>query len=354
MMNYRDEFKNIIENIKINQTTPPEEFNNSMQPMIQFIQKNIPAALYKFRECTEHNLDAFDKNEIWLSKASNFNDLHDSLLFFDKTAMLKQAQQRLSPENIPAIFEYLKQSPAIIDQYNFTNPDIHTAITDKLNTLDNQTFSNMIQQLSSNIDMFLESYFCNLKNEIRNRTKMACFSENIKSPLMWAHYADNHKGFAIEYDFRGNDISQCANCRNRSCNNIKWAAIYPMIYSDTRFDATQYGKWYIEHCMKIYLGIREETVFDDEFLFTKVALHKSNDWEYEKEWRIICSTPNTATEQKDCYPIKKKPVAVYLGSQISDIHRKILTHFADANGIAIFQMYVDDYASKYELNYNPL
>jgi len=353
-MNYRDEFKNIIENIKVNQMTPPDEFNNCIQPMIQFIQKNIPGELYKFSECAENNLDAFDKNEIWLSKASNFNDLHDSLLFFDKTAMLKQAQERLSPENIPAIFWHLKQSPSVLEQFNFINADIHAAITDKLNTLDGQLFSNMIQQLSSNLDMILESYFYNLKNEIRNRTKIACFSENIKSPLMWAHYADNHKGFAIEYDFRGNSISLCANCPNRSCSNIKWAAIYPIIYSDTRFDATQYGKWYIEQCMKIYLGIKEETVFDDEFLFTKAALHKSNDWEYEKEWRIICSTPDAATEQKDCYPIKKKPVAIYLGSQISDIHRKILTHIADANGIAKFQMYVDDYASKYELNYNPL
>ena len=52
MMNYRDEFKNIIENIKINQTTPPEEFNNSMQPMIQFIQKNMRSTGSYFVERT--------------------------------------------------------------------------------------------------------------------------------------------------------------------------------------------------------------------------------------------------------------------------------------------------------------
>jgi len=65
--------------------------------MIQFVQKDISETLYKFRKCAEHNLDSFDKNEIWLSTASNFSDLHDSLLFFDKPAMLKQAHQRLSP-----------------------------------------------------------------------------------------------------------------------------------------------------------------------------------------------------------------------------------------------------------------
>ena len=52
-MNYRDEFKKIIENIKVSRMTPPEKFNAEMQPLIHFIQNNIPAALYRFRECTE-------------------------------------------------------------------------------------------------------------------------------------------------------------------------------------------------------------------------------------------------------------------------------------------------------------
>lgn len=353
-MDYRNEYEKIIENIKLNRMTPPEKFNNQILPLINFIQINTPASLYKFRECTENNLDALVKDEIWLSKASKFNDLHDSLLFFDKPAILNQAQQIFSPENITVMFESLKHPETIMKQFTFQNSDMQTAITEKLKTLDSDTFFNMVQQLSTNLDHFLETYFIYLKNEIRNQTKMACLSENIKSPLMWAHYADNHKGFAIEYDFRGNNISQCANCPNRSCNNIKLATIYPIIYSDNRFDATQYGKWYIEQYIKMYLGIKEQAFFEDEFLYTKVALHKSIDWKYEKEWRIICSTPNPATEQKDCYPIQKKPTAIYFGSQISDIHRKILTHIADEKGIAKYQVYVEDYAPKYELNYKPL
>ncbi len=90
-MNYRNEFEKIIENIKLNRMTPPEIFNEQILPMINFIQKHTPASLYKFRECTENNLDALYKDEIWLSKASKFNDLHDSLLFFDKPTILKQA-----------------------------------------------------------------------------------------------------------------------------------------------------------------------------------------------------------------------------------------------------------------------
>lgn len=145
----------------------------------------------------------------------------------------------------------MKQSQLMLSRFNFDNSDMQTAISNGLSTLDEQTFYRMVQQLVPNLDKFLGTYFESLKNNIRNQTKIACLSENIKSPLMWAHYANNHKGFAIAYDFRGNNISQCANCMNRSCSNIKLATIYPIIYSDNRFDATQYGKWYVEQYMKL-------------------------------------------------------------------------------------------------------
>ena len=62
---------------------------------------------------------------------------------------------------------------------------------------------------------------------------------------------------------------------NRSCSNIKLATIYPIIYSDNRFDATQYGKWYVEQYMKQCLGINIDAVYEDELIYTKAALYKS-------------------------------------------------------------------------------
>ncbi len=87
-MNYRNEFEKIIENIKISASAPKDEMDRQFQPLIQFIRKNVPEQLYKFRECTEYSIDAFEKGELWLSKASLFNDLHDSLFLFDKNAII--------------------------------------------------------------------------------------------------------------------------------------------------------------------------------------------------------------------------------------------------------------------------
>lgn len=350
-MNCRYEFEKIIENIEINNNTTPEEFKSQLQPLIEFIQNNIPKQLFRFRSCTEYNFDAFENDQIWLSKASMFNDPHDSLLFFDKPSILEQAKKIFSVQNIPAILQYLKQYQTSLPQTDFLNPDMQSLIANRLDLLDEQTLSGLIQQMIPNLDTFLDTLFTNLKSEIRNQLKMACLSESIESPLMWAHYADNHKGFALEYDFRGNNISQCTNCPNHSCNNIRLATIYPMIYSDKRFDATSYGKWRVEQYIKSYLGIVAETNYKDDFLSIRAALHKSNDWKYENEWRIICSTPNPITEQQNRYPIIKKPIAIYFGCQIPDIYRKMLTHIADEKGIAKYQMYVKDYSYKYELDY---
>lgn len=52
-MSYRDEFEKIMEGIKISPTAPKEEVDRQFLPLIQFIGKNVPEQLYKFRGCAE-------------------------------------------------------------------------------------------------------------------------------------------------------------------------------------------------------------------------------------------------------------------------------------------------------------
>ena len=127
-----------------------------------------------------------------------------------------------------------------------------------------------------------------------------------------------------------------------------------MIYSDKRFDATAYGMWEAEQYIKKQIGAQTETNYCDPLLAMKIALHKSSDWTYEDEWRIICSTPDPFDDQKDRYPISKKPVAIYFGCQIPNIYREMLTHIADEKGIEKYQMYVKNDSQKYELDFRPI
>lgn len=353
-MAYRDEFAKIIDGITINSNMPKEELNHQTRLLTQFINEHVPKELFKFRGCTEFSLDAFEKDELWLSKASLFNDPHDALFFFNKSYILKSINDMFSSGKMYAILDALVKGQISIEQLHPLTSDAKQWAMDIFSVLDAKQLTDMVWESIPAFNTFLDQCFCSVKESIRNSIKMVCLSESIRSPLMWAHYADNNKGFALGYDFRNNEITQCSNCPNRSCNNIKLATIYPVIYSNDRFDATSYGQWYVQQCVNDILRLPMGEPFYNEFLFIKAALFKSNDWIYENEWRIICSTPNPDVEIKDRYPIKKAPIAIYFGCQIPDIYRKMLMHIADQKGIAKFQMYVKNYSSKYELDFDPI
>ena len=353
-MSFRDEFARRIEDINLGKNTSKEEFDSKVTPLLQFISNNLPEQLFKFRGCTEYSLDAFEKDELWLSKASLFNDLHDSLLFFDKSYILKTIEEMFSNGNMLALFTALTKGQVPLEQNHILTSDVQQRVTSLFSSMDAEQLTDMVWKSVPNFSEFLDQCFYFAKEGIRENIKMVCLSESIKSPLMWAHYADNNKGFALGYDFRNNEITQCSNCQNRSCNDMKLATIYPVIYSDKRFDATNYGQWYVWQVLNDRMNIPREETYWDNFLFVKAALHKSNNWAYENEWRIICSTPNPIVGSQDRYPIKKRPLAIYFGCQIPDIYRKMLIHIAEEKGIAKYQMYVKDYSAEYELDYKPI
>ena len=345
-MNYRDEFRDMLENTRISRHSSQEEIKQQALLLTQFVSTNIPNQLYKFRSCTENSLSAFEKGELWLSKASLFNDLHDSLFYFDKSAILEMIEKQFSSGKVLSMIEAMQQG-------RYSDVELQRLVTKEFPSYDTKTLVAIAHQSVSGYSDLLEQCFKSAKDGIRDNIKMVCLSESIKSPLMWAHYADNHKGFALGYDFRNYDITQCSYCPNRSCPNMKFGTIYPVIYSNKRYDATRYGQWVVQQYIRRLLGISEES-FEDSFLLYNAALHKSKDWAYEKEWRIICTTINSAEQQKDGFSIKKPPVAIYFGQQIPDYYQRILTEIAEKYGIPKYRMYVKDYSSQYELDFEPI
>lgn len=56
---------------------------------------------------------------------------------------------------------------------------------------------------------------------IKDAVRVVCLSEVYDSMLMWSHYAQNHTGFCIEYDFKESDML----CKQ----------LYPVIYTKDRY-----------------------------------------------------------------------------------------------------------------------
>lgn len=92
-----------------------------------------------------------------------------------------------------------------------------------------------------------------LSTHLSSTKGVMCFSDNWRSPVMWAHYASKHYGVCLGFDVPDNLAG-------------------PVVYNPDRL------KFELQKDKKLY-GI------DDEFI-KKLRYTKSKEWEYEREWRL--------------------------------------------------------------------
>jgi hypothetical protein len=124
-----------------------------------------------------------------------------------------------------------------------------------------------------------------MSKRLRAGLSVLSLCENATSILMWSHYSANHTGFCIEYDLRaleGGDL------RRRLC--------FPMFYRKKLTDATR------------YFAKRDFKDFNNLFGIY-ICLLKSDEWAYEKEWRIACTVGASNATDRVQMP---KPKAIIL------------------------------------------
>lgn len=109
--------------------------------------------------------------------------------------------------------------------------------------------------------------------------KICSLSKNLNDVRLWSHYADGHKGIAIELDF----------CEIESdVHKVNYVEKLPE-FEDTNLNS---------------LSPIELLTF------------KTKHWEYEEEYRII--------DKKDYYPIKGRIKSIYAGHRTSKLHASLL------------------------------
>lgn len=139
------------------------------------------------------------------------NDDYDSCLCYDQ----KKIHDWLRPLNdthfLNNLFDYINKLDAV--------PDIIKAIIPEPKEnfgIIKQLPKENINELSYRFKQYIKDNLpekMNLITElIQKEVKFACFSENIGSPLMWGHYAENGTGFALGYDFRNGALNNCPSC----------------------------------------------------------------------------------------------------------------------------------------------
>lgn len=198
--------------------------------------------------------DYLEKNvfegQVYLSEASNLNDPFDCLVYI----------------NHKVYIEYMFQTVCkIIPQ------------------MDRKVLRQTVRE---SVDDEIDKQISNMKKKFR----IACFTENSLSPLMWAHYADSHKGFCIEYDL------------TRIPEGYRFG-ILPVIYSNERYDITN------------AVITRNRNLLMNPYYF------KSLHWEYEKEWRMVI-TEDVVTDGEYCADFHDGISGIYLGLKSFECHKE--------------------------------
>jgi len=331
----RVEFSKRLEGIQIKEGTDPKILYDSVLPISDALTQMMPQSLFRYRSCTEKQIDAFQKDIIYAVSADLFNDPYDTLVRYDLDGIKDYVNALLESNTLVQLKKYLEEGNDFANNMKDSFPKgMVKNIKAQILATDFEEKKDFLTAYKTQMLQMIDFLYPLLADVSKRFVSIACFCESVQSITMWSHYADYHKGFALEYEMRPT-----------LTKGIKeGVGLYPVIYDDIRYDASQYMAWAF---LKMF-GINAPN--PDVLSHTKCALHKSRRWEYENEWRLVdYSMRNYLVE--NVTSINYKPTAIYYGVHIANENKERLHSIAKAKGIAEFDMYIDYTSPKYEMMY---
>ena len=232
-----------------------------------------PKSLFRYRTLSAYSLGELVNGTMWFAKPTTFNDPFDCALTIDQQKFAESMRHTINigiargliPKDLPES----GRAPTERDR------SLHLAIRGKLR------------------DAIAHLGLC-------------CFSESLRSILMWAHYAHSHRGYCVEYSLAdGTMLAQ---------------EVSPVIYSST-MPSLSIADLAPENL--------EQTV---EMLWrTKAAC-----WRYEKEWRAL------APEGNRSYPARAPILSVTFGERMPEGDRALIQQALRGQSIQLKEAYIHE------------
>lgn len=290
-------------------------------------QQHLPQQIYKYRKDDEagYARKNLTSNTIWLATPDTYNDPYDCFLQF-------------SAPNMAAAFETgLIDAFISVYQLDISGDNVAKA---KQSPNPLQTFLRNIttvgkaganpKQMAEFISKQIPGYINSTKEflqGLRTIAQVCSFSAIHDSILMWSHYADNHKGFCVEYDLGKFDPG------DGFPKNL-----YPVVYSNELGDMTPWAE-------KLVSGKAGDLVTGSLLLG---VIQKFTGWEYEQEWRYIRFQEPSNQDRNRSMPL---PSRVFLGAKAQRSTTEAIVAICEEKNIPVWQMRMS--SDRYELVANP-
>lgn len=254
-----------------------------------FKDVNLPTHIYRYTNLNkiERVINDLERQRIHITKPTEFNDPYDSMCKINLLSLTINSNQTHK-------FTYVKRYNSSFNNISLCKKNIISPV--------------WLYSFQSNKNQKNQKIISGLNN-FRHCMKVACFTENPGSVLMWAHYTGNHTGICIEYDI--SEVEKSNNFRRD---------LYPVIYNRQISDLTAIFSLSIE-------GAPYNNLFP-----IKSAVYKNPEWQYEQEWRIIMH--NFKSE----YISTPKPKRILLGTKISNENEDMIRSFCRNRGIDVFKV----------------
>jgi hypothetical protein len=226
----------------LDQAGPEDGYNSGFETMPL---RPLPRRLYKYRSFGTHSLRLLTQTELYYSDPRRFNDP------LDCNPTIEIDVYRSSLEKL--CYRFLRDAGRNEDDAKHT-----------INNL--RRWSTQFGfETEDEFDEYLKGI---LGDEIKRafdaemaRKGVCSFSETWASPLMWSHYADEHRGVCIEYDTTKTAHPDIAPVNYRSPRSVKTSDLI---------------NW------KFKASSEAQRRVSNTYFFAK-----SPQWKYENEWRDI-------------------------------------------------------------------
>lgn len=293
---------------------------------------DTPRFLYKYRPFDEHTFDMLENGYVFLCAAERLDDpsecsvdlsnkdlyemRSDVIKFKCIERLLEMIRPHTSKENFQlashVIFRCVTPQGEV--RRNFLLDDI-LSLQERMPYVDWVALINFLSNIPERLDKpqtkaYFEALF-SAAYSARSKMGICSLSEIKDSQIMWEKYADQSKGYCVEYDMQGyNDLE----------------LLYPVVYQDVREN----------HVVTCILGafigqmvhdISYGSVEFDASQYMRLFLTKDMIWEYQKEWRLL-----GAAGQKLRAPTIR---TIYMGKQASAIDKIRMTEFCRKKNIAV-------------------
>ncbi len=282
--------------------------------------------LFRYRPNNDNSIDAFKNDRLYFSAPVHFNDPFDCVMHINQEMLISSILRDLDT-GMEDFISAKAQAPLSIVTPENKEFFLRSFDSPKLK---NDFLRGVIAEIEE------------IKKNILDNSRIICFSKEHLSILMWSHYANYHKGFALAY----------------SKDNLKNATAFDannnILSSCLRLGAVRYqtnmpdcGAFFYEYFPKKLMG---HPHFDHTGFFTQLMYNKTQEWTYEEEWRL-CSVPDDYSQIDHAHYISVRPAAIFLGSKMSNKQKWQLYSIAKKKDIAVFEVWANSQYSEFRLNF---